>query len=102
MKIRYKDYIAHVFYSEEDECLIGEVINTRAIIAFHADSESELADVFADTIEDHILIRKELGEEIEKPVINDQDLREKNSKLKVSRNRPVYHQNQNSMIYASA
>ena len=35
--MRYKDYIAHIFYSGEDGCFVGDLVGIRDIVCFHAD-----------------------------------------------------------------
>jgi predicted HicB family RNase H-like nuclease len=63
----YKGYEAVVEFDEEARILAGEVINTRDVITFQADSADEVEKVFRDSVDDYIAFCKERGEEPEKP-----------------------------------
>ncbi|MBE8190394.1 MAG: type II toxin-antitoxin system HicB family antitoxin [Candidatus Thioglobus sp.] len=54
--MNYKGYEASVFYSEEDNCLIGEVVNIESptIIAFDATNVEDLKAEFHTTIDNYL------------------------------------------------
>lgn len=67
--MKYKDYIAHIFYSEEDGCFVGDLVGIRDIVCFHADSLEEIRIVFEETVDDYVLMCEELGRPAQKPVL---------------------------------
>lgn len=91
-KIRYKDYIAQISYSVEDEYFFVKILNSETIMSFYVDTYLEIFDTFIDLIEDYILLRKELGKEIEIPKMTEQDLKEKNYGTKALEDKEVYFQ----------
>ena len=44
--MKYKEYSAHIAYSEEDGCFIGHIAGITDIVGFHADTDSELQAAF--------------------------------------------------------
>lgn len=54
--MNYKGYEASVYYSEEDECFIGEVVNIAGptIIAFDADNVADLKKEFQESIDSYL------------------------------------------------
>ncbi len=70
--MRYKDYIAHIFYSDEDGCFVGDLVGIRDIVSFHADSLEEIRTVFEETVDDYVLMCEELGRPAQKPVLENQ------------------------------
>ena len=44
--MKYKDYNAHIEYSEEDGCLVGHIAGITDIVGFHGDTISELQEAF--------------------------------------------------------
>ena len=67
--MKYKDYIAHIFYSEEDGCFVGDLVGIRDIVCFHADSLEEIRIVFEETVDDYVLMCEEIGRPAQKPVL---------------------------------
>jgi predicted HicB family RNase H-like nuclease len=63
----YKGYEAVVQFDEEAKILSGEVINTRDVITFQADSAEEVEKAFHDSVDDYIEFCKSRGEDPEKP-----------------------------------
>jgi predicted HicB family RNase H-like nuclease len=63
----YKGYEAIVEFDEEAKILSGEVINTRDVITFQADSADQVETAFHESVDDYIAFCKERGEEPEKP-----------------------------------
>ncbi|HEY1241165.1 MAG TPA: type II toxin-antitoxin system HicB family antitoxin [Bryobacteraceae bacterium] len=66
-KMNYKGYEAIVEFDEDARILSGEVINTRDVITFQADSADEVEKAFHDSVDDYIEFCKERGEDPEKP-----------------------------------
>jgi predicted HicB family RNase H-like nuclease len=50
----YKGYKALVNYDEEAKLYSGEVINTKDVITFQAESVSELEKAFQDSVDDYL------------------------------------------------
>lgn len=65
--LNYKGYIGHVEFDDENEIFSGEVINTKDIITFQADTAHDLKQAFIDSIEDYLEFCKERNENPEKP-----------------------------------
>jgi predicted HicB family RNase H-like nuclease len=63
----YKGYIPRVEYDSKSGVLHGEVVNTRDVITFEADSVPELRKAFKDSVDDYLEFCEERGEEPEKP-----------------------------------
>ena len=52
--MKYKEYSAHIAYSEEDGCFVGHIAGITDIIGFHADTDSELQAAFEEAVEDYL------------------------------------------------
>ena len=52
--MQYKDYSAHIEYSDEDKCFIGHIAGIRDIIGFHGDSVKTLYFAFKEAVDDYI------------------------------------------------
>lgn len=63
----YKGYEAVVQFDEEAKILSGEVVNTRDVITFQADSADEIEKVFQESVDDYLAFCKSRGEGPEKP-----------------------------------
>ena len=52
--MKYKEYSAHIAYSEEDGCYVGHIAGITDIIGFHADTDAELQAAFKEAVEDYL------------------------------------------------
>ena len=52
--MKYKEYNAHIAYSEEDGCYVGHIAGITDIIGFHADTDAELQAAFEEAVEDYL------------------------------------------------
>ena len=52
--MKYKEYSAHITYSEEDGCYVGHIAGITDIIGFHADTDAELQAAFEEAVEDYL------------------------------------------------
>lgn len=59
--LKYKDYIATVHYSSDDEIFFGKVIGINDLITFEGSSVEDLKNNFKDAINDYLEICKELN-----------------------------------------
>ena len=59
--MRYKDYMAHVEYSDDDDCFVGHIAGINDIIGFHADSVKKLHAAFEEAIDDYLMACKKAG-----------------------------------------
>ncbi len=57
----YKDYMALVEYSDEDQCFIGRIAGISDVIGFHGDSVGGLRAAFADAVDDYLETCEKLG-----------------------------------------
>ncbi len=62
----YKGYEAVVNYDEEAKICSGEVINTRDVITFHAESVPELEKAFQDSVDDYLEFCESRGQKAAK------------------------------------
>lgn len=66
--MHYHDYDATIAYSDEDQCLVGQVIDVPdTVIAFHADSVLEIERVFHEMVDGYIADCEARGVEARKP-----------------------------------
>ena len=65
--LTYKGYSATVEYDEEAKILHGEVIDTRDVITFQADTPAEVEREFHASVDDYLEFCAERGEDPEKP-----------------------------------
>ncbi len=64
--LTYKDYVATVHYSAEDEAFYGQIEGINDLVSFEGQSVSDLKAAFIEAIEDYIETCKENGREPEK------------------------------------
>jgi predicted HicB family RNase H-like nuclease len=65
--MNYKGYEASIHFSENDKIFFGEVINSSAIIGFHADTVDGLESEFHISIDDYIKMCADAGRDPKKP-----------------------------------
>jgi len=65
--MEYKGYIGKVEIDAEAGMLHGEVINTRDVITFQADSVTEATKAFHESVDDYLEFCKKRGETPDKP-----------------------------------
>ena len=63
----YKDYTAHIVYSKEDRCFIGDIFGIRDIVCFHGDSLEQIRAVFEESVDDYLLTCQEFNRSPQKP-----------------------------------
>ena len=63
----YREYAAHVAYSEEDGCFIGHIAGIRDVVGFHGESVAELAAAFEEAVDDYLETRARFGDPPQKP-----------------------------------
>jgi predicted HicB family RNase H-like nuclease len=59
--VTYKNYIAQIEPDLEDGILVGRVLNTRDIIAFHGNTIAEAIESFHAVVEEYLLDCKQRG-----------------------------------------
>ena len=52
--LKYKDFIATVKYSEEDEAFIGRIDGINSIVSFEGQSVEELKSAFHEAVESYL------------------------------------------------
>ncbi|MDL2291342.1 type II toxin-antitoxin system HicB family antitoxin [Desulfovibrio sp. OttesenSCG-928-F20] len=65
--ITYKGYTALIYFSDEDNCLVGRIVGINDVIGFHADSVEEIRQIFHETIDDYLATCAKIGREPNKP-----------------------------------
>ncbi len=64
--LTYKDYIATVYYSAEDEAFYGQIEGINDLVSFEGQCVSELKAAFIDAIEDYLETCRANGKSPEK------------------------------------
>ena len=59
--LKYKNFIATVKYSAEDEAFIGRVEGINSVVSFEGQSVQELKDAFRDAVENYLDFCKRKG-----------------------------------------
>jgi len=57
----YKDYSAHIEYSDEDGCFIGHIAGIRDVVGFHGESVAELRAAFEEAVDDYLATCEKLN-----------------------------------------
>ncbi len=65
--IKYKDYIASISYSAEDEVFYGKIEHIHDLITFESDNAHGFEKAFHEAVDDYIDFCKEKGILPEKP-----------------------------------
>jgi predicted HicB family RNase H-like nuclease len=65
--MEYKGYLGKVEFDDAADLFHGEVVNTRDVITFQADSVRKLRKAFRDSVDDYLAFCAERGEEPDKP-----------------------------------
>jgi predicted HicB family RNase H-like nuclease len=65
--MQYKGYTGSVEIDDDYKGLRGEVIGTRDVITYEADTVPELVQAFHDSVDDYLAFCEERGEEPERP-----------------------------------
>ena len=64
--IQYKDYIGSVHFNADDEVFFGKIEGIEDLVSFEGSSVDELKQAFIDSVEDYIVLCKEIGKKNEK------------------------------------
>ncbi len=65
--MKYKGYIAHIEYDNEDRIFIGHLAGIKDIVGFHGTTVDELENAFHESVDNYIAISKETGRLAQKP-----------------------------------
>ena len=65
--MQYKDYVASVYYSDEDQIFCGKVEYIRSLISFEGENVISLRANFEEAIDDYLAMCQEKDIEPEKP-----------------------------------
>jgi len=65
--MKYKGYIAHIEYDEEDRIFVGHLAGIKDIVGFHGSTVDELENSFHESVDNYISISKETGRLPQKP-----------------------------------
>lgn len=64
--LQYKNYVASVHFSAEDEVFHGRISGINDLVSFEGTTVSELKDAFYEAVEDYIETCKKIGKDPEK------------------------------------
>ncbi|WP_046369265.1 type II toxin-antitoxin system HicB family antitoxin [Flavihumibacter petaseus] len=64
--LTYKNYLATVHFSAEDDVFVGKVLTTADLISFEGSSVRELKKAFHEAVDDYLELCEELGKEPDK------------------------------------
>lgn len=60
-KLRFKEFIATVHYSDSDETFFGKIEGINDLVTFEGETVTELKKAFKEAVEDYIELCKEAG-----------------------------------------
>ncbi|MCX4354172.1 MAG: type II toxin-antitoxin system HicB family antitoxin [Lachnospiraceae bacterium] len=63
----YKGYQGKFEYDQDADIFHGEILHLNDVVTFQGRSIDELKEALADSVEDYLLLCKEVGKEPEKP-----------------------------------
>jgi predicted HicB family RNase H-like nuclease len=64
--LQYKDYIANVQFSAEDEVFYGKILGINDLVNFEGTTVKDLKKAFTEAVEDYLETCKELGKDPDK------------------------------------
>lgn len=73
--MKYKNYRAHIEYSEEDVCLVGHIAGITDIIGFHGNTIPEIREAFEEAVDDYLETCQRLNKQPQQPCSGDLQLR---------------------------
>ncbi len=65
--MKYKGYVAHIEYDEEDRIFVGHLAGITDIVGFHGTTVNELEEAFHESVDNYIAISEETGRPAQKP-----------------------------------
>lgn len=60
-KLHYRGFTGSVEYSEEDNVFFGKLLDIKDLVAYEADSISELNSEFISVVDDYVLLEAMLN-----------------------------------------
>jgi predicted HicB family RNase H-like nuclease len=66
--MQYKDYLASLSYSSEDEVFYGKILGIDDLVSFEGSSVKELKKAFQEAVEDYIETCKQIGKDPNKTI----------------------------------
>ena len=73
--MKYRGYSAVIAYSEEDECLVGKVVDVNDSITFHGDSVAEMKKEMKLSVDAYLKACEKFGKDPERPYSGKMNLR---------------------------
>ena len=61
--LQYKDYLASVHFSSEDDVFYGKILGINDLVSFEGASVKELKKAFREAVEDYLQTCKHVGKE---------------------------------------
>jgi predicted HicB family RNase H-like nuclease len=65
--MKYKGYVAHIEYDEEDRIFVGHLAGIKDIVGFHGTTVNKLESAFHESVNNYIAISEETGRLAQKP-----------------------------------
>ena len=65
--MKYKGYVAHIEYDEEDRIFVGHLAGIKDIVGFHGRTVDELESAFHGSVDDYITISEKTGRPAQVP-----------------------------------
>jgi len=64
--LRFKDFLATIHFSPEDDCFYGRIEGINDLISFEGRSVRELKKAFREAVEDYLEICRTMGKPVQK------------------------------------
>jgi predicted HicB family RNase H-like nuclease len=65
--MKYKGYVAHIEFDEEDRIFVGHLSGIKDIVGFHGTMVDELESAFHESVDNYVAISQETGRPAQKP-----------------------------------
>lgn len=65
--LKYKNYIATIEFSSEDECLFGKIEHINDLILFDGENAKEVEKAFHEAVDSYLAFCKEQGKDPDQP-----------------------------------
>ena len=65
--MKYRGYIAHIEYDEDDRLFVGHLAGIKDIVGFHGATVDDLENSFHESVDNYLAISEETGRSAQRP-----------------------------------